>query len=242
MSGVALAVGLGSAVIGGISSSRASKAAAEANAGANRLANIQGDIAQEQWNTYKTDYRPLEQGMLAEAKDYDSPERQEQMAGMARTDAGRSYGQAAAGLGRRLAGYGAGDPSGGNFASQFRQLRAQGAGAEAGAANMARMAVQDAGWGRRLQMANIGRGMAGTAGGLAGNASQALSGIAGQNQYAANQAASGAGAIVGAIGQGINNFANPRMFTAPGMISTPAPAPGFNSYDPNFSLTAPGGP
>lgn len=239
MSGVAVAVAGISLVGGQLASRRSANAASEASAGANELARTQGRIAQEQWDTYKSDYRPLEQAMLQEAKNYDSPERQEQMAGAARTEVAAKFGQAANSLNRQLASYGVGDPSGGQFAGQYRALRGQGAAAEAGAANTARMAVQDAGWGRRMQMANIGRGMAGTASSAAGSASNALAGIANQSNFQANQAAAGAGQFIGAIGQGIKNYNNPTTFTAPGQIAPIGSGPGFLPFDPNVTIGAP---
>jgi hypothetical protein len=238
MSGVAVAVAGISLVGGQLASRRSANAAKDASAGANRLADTQAGIAQEQWDTYKSDYRPLEQSMLREAQAYDSPERQEQMAGMASADMGAKFGQAAAGLGRRLAGYGVGDPSGGQFAGQYRALAGQGAAAQAGAANMARIGVQDAGWGRRLQMANIGRGMAGTASSAAGSAANTMMNLASMNNSAANQAAAGAGQFIGAIGQGIKNYNNPTTFTAPGQIAPIGSGPGFLPFDPNVTIGA----
>jgi hypothetical protein len=225
-------------MVGGqLAARKQAKAAGEASAGANRLANTQANIAEEQWNTYKSDYRPLEQSMLKEAQNYDSPERQELMAGAARADAAASFGRAANSLGRQLASYGVGDPSGGQFAGQFRALRGAGAAAEAGAANSARTAVQDAGWGRRLQMANIGRGMAGTASAASGSAANTMMNLASMNQAGANQAAAGAGQFIGAIGQGIKGYMQgPTTFTAPGQIAPIGSGPGFLPFDPNVTI------
>src|SRR6185437_16504965 len=46
---------------------------------------LQGQIAQDQWNTYKSTYQPLEQRTVADAQDYASPANYEKAAGDAQS-------------------------------------------------------------------------------------------------------------------------------------------------------------
>lgn len=197
--GVMAAVSIGGAVLGANASRKASNQAKDANAGQLEIARQQQAIANEQWQTYKDVYAPLEKSMVGEAQAWDSPARIESEAGAAKADVSGAYGRAAAGLGRRMAGYGV-DPTSGAASSQYRILAGQGAGAEAGAANTARRSVSESAWNKRLQIANIGRGLPGSVVAGLGSAGNQYSSNAGLNYGVAENQAYNTGQVIGAIG------------------------------------------
>jgi hypothetical protein len=118
---------------------------------------MQDQWAQEDRQRYKDTFEPLENQIIQEAKDYDTPERrqlaaQTDMATVAsQSDLAREAAQ------RNLEGYGI-DPSSTRYAALDVGSRTQQAAAMAGAGNMAMKRVEDTGRALKADAVNLGRG------------------------------------------------------------------------------------
>jgi len=196
---VGIVAAVGSAVVGGISSNNASKKAAEANQKAIDANAYQGKIATDQYEDYKTTYRPLEQSLVKDAQNYDTPAAYEKAAGEAQSTVSEQLGMARDRL-SRTPGL---DPSSAAAQAAMTDLDLKGAAIGATAQNAARTSVKDKAYARKLDAVGLGKGLiAGATTGLASATSNA-------NALAANQArqasdtASGTGALVAGIGNAI---------------------------------------
>lgn len=153
----------------------------------------------------KSTFRPVEGKMVDEAMKYDSPERQEAMAGEAKADVMDAATRAQQASQRSMASMGV-NPLSGRFAGVTRATDTQTALAAAGAQNKARNDVRQMGIMLRKDAANFGRGMSSTAAQSYGIGMQAgASGAAGANGLAsmamqAGQAGIGAGQSGAALG------------------------------------------
>lgn len=124
----------------------------------------QGLDAQKQSNeaavndrkTFEDTYQPLEQKLAAEAKDYASPERQQEEMGKAQATVGQQFDAARAAATRNLESFGV-DPTSTRGQALDVNSRIQEAAAKAGAGNQAQAATEATG--RNLEMAaiNVGR-------------------------------------------------------------------------------------
>lgn len=133
----------------------------------NRVLDTQLPIMEENARTAQEDrarweevFKPVEDRMVTEAMEYDTPERRAQAAGEAIADvtrAGEAQRESAA---RRLEGYGI-DPSQTRAQAIDASLRIQEAAAQAGAGNLARRRVEETGRILRGEAINVGRGYAG---------------------------------------------------------------------------------
>ncbi len=118
---------------------------------------MQDQWAQEDRDRYKTTFEPLENQIVQEAKDYDTPEKralaaQTDMATVAtQSDLARQAAQ------RNLEGYGI-DPSSTRYAALDVGSRTQQAAAMAGAGNTAMKRVEDTGRALKADAVNLGRG------------------------------------------------------------------------------------
>lgn len=178
---------LGSAVIGGIASRNAAKKAAAAQQGASDAAAAQTQIAREQWDRYRERFMPLEDQMVAEAQDYDSPERFAEAAGEASADVGLGFARARDRL-TRTPGL---DPSSAGYSASMIGLNASQAASDATAQNAARRGVRDTGYARRLDALSLGKGLPAQASTGFANAGGRMQGIAdGQYRIGMDQAAS----------------------------------------------------
>jgi hypothetical protein len=170
----------------------------------------------------KATFRPVEQKMVDEAMNYDSPERQEAMAAEARADVLDNAARQQASSERNMASMGI-NPASGRFAGVTRATDTATALASAGAQNKARNDVRQMGIMLRKDAANYSKGMASTAAQSYGIGMQAgQNGIAaagnpasfasialqaGQAGVGAGQAGIGAGqSAVANFGAGQNNF------------------------------------
>ena len=104
-------------------------------------------------------FRPLEQGIVDGANSYDSEGQRELAAGRASADVNQSFGLARAQMGRDLARRGV-DPSSGAALAASSDMASQQALGLAGAANNARLSTQTQGYARKMDAANLGRGLA----------------------------------------------------------------------------------
>lgn len=107
---------------------------------------------------YESDFKPLEDEFLAEARDYASPERQAAAAAEAKADVQSAAAVAKATAQREAAALGI-NPASGRFAGIDRAGEMGTALATAGAANAARQGVRDKGLALKADAVNLGRGL-----------------------------------------------------------------------------------
>lgn len=144
----------------------------------------------DQWNRYNTLFKPIEDRMISDAKNYDSPEAQAKAAAEAKADVMSNASQAQQQNQRQMASMGI-DPRSGRFAGVDRGNDLSTALAAAGAQNGAREAVKATGMALREGVANFGRGATSTAAqqvGLGLQAGNSASGnqLGAENNFRAN--------------------------------------------------------
>lgn len=156
-------------------------------------------ISNDYWNYQKNTFRPLEEGIVADAKTYDTAARRESAASEAVADVGMQAEAARQAQTRQQQRMGVNPSSGKALALQSQMGMAEALG-KAGAANTARDKIELQGYARKMDAANLGRGLASsqaTSAGVALNAGNSAVGNAGTPLTQANQAAS-------MMGQGFN--------------------------------------
>ncbi len=142
-------------------------------------------------------FRPLEQKIVTEADQYDTPERREAKAGQAVADAGQQISLAQAAQRRTQQRMGV-NPMSGAATSMDNQMSLGEASLKTGAANQAREAVELQGYARKMDAANLGRGLASsqaTSAGVALNQGNSAVGNAQVPNATNNQG-------IGVVGQG----------------------------------------
>jgi len=172
-----------------ISTARQQRGIAEKNAA----------ISDDYWNYQKNTFRPLEEGIVADAQTYDTTARRESAAAGAVADVGMQAEAARQAQTRQQQRMGVNPSSGKAMALQSQMGMAEALG-KAGAANQARDKIELQGYARKMDAANLGRGLASsqaTSAGVALNAGNSAVGNAGVPLTQANQAAS-------MMGQGFN--------------------------------------
>lgn len=192
--GTAAAI-IGSAVIGGVASNSASRRAARAQQGASDAAAQQAEIAREQWDTYKETYQPLERRLVADAQNFDSPERYAEAAGEAAADVNNQFGLARERLSRQP-GF---DPSSAAAQSSMVGLELSQAAAGATGQNAARRNIRDTAWARKVDAMSLGKGLPAQASSMLSSSANTMGNIA-SNQYGlADSQARNAGRIADRI-------------------------------------------
>lgn len=104
-------------------------------------------------------FRPLEQKIVTEANEYDTPERREAKAGQAVADVGQQVSLAQAAQTRQQQRMGV-NPNSGAALALGNTMSLGEAATKAGAANQAREAVELQGYARKMDAANLGRNIA----------------------------------------------------------------------------------
>jgi len=125
----------------------------------NEIAQQNADISKDYYDYSKSTFRPLEQGIVADAQAYDTPERREQAAGKAVAGVNTQLDNARAAMRDRLASRGI-DVGSGNMIATEGTMAVQGAAAAAAAANDARDNIELQGTARKMDAASLGRGLA----------------------------------------------------------------------------------
>ena len=164
---------------------------------------MQDQWAQEDRERYQSTFKPLEDQIIQEAKDYDTPERRAQAAQTDMASTATQFDAAREAAQRNLEGYGI-DPSSTRYAALDVGSRTQQAAAMAGAGNTAIKRVEDTGRALKADAVNLGRGfqinpLASSQAALGGN--QAASGI-NLGTTASGASTMGTGAQWAGIGQG----------------------------------------
>lgn len=129
-------------------SSKRGKRAADA-------ADRQADLAEEQWEYYKENYQPLETELISEAQKGVDPNLE---ASKASADVIQSFDKAREMEGRELGRYGI-NPNSGRFVGSNRASTINQSVADAGAQTKGRRYAKEATFARRLDVANMGKGI-----------------------------------------------------------------------------------
>lgn len=160
-----------------------------ANASAADSNRLQAEIARDQWERYQTIYAPLEEGMVREAQNYDSPENFARAAGDASATVSSQFSKARDRL-TRTPGL---DPSTPGAQAGLMGLELSQAAVDATQQNAARQKVKDTAYARKTDALSLGKGLPATASSmLATSASNNLNmANAGTNQAAGQAAAWG---------------------------------------------------
>jgi hypothetical protein len=158
------------------------------------LRNAQRDRAR-----YEQIYQPLEENLVQEFQQYDSPQRRQEERGRAMADVNSSFDAARRNALQRLESYGV-DPSQTRNAALDIGVRTQQAAAQAGAASAADRATEQTGRALRAEALNIGKGYPSNVAGSYGQSIQAGNSMVGN----ANQTTSTSGNAA----QGANSFLN----------------------------------
>lgn len=132
----------------------------------------------EDRSRYDEVFKPMEDELIQEAKDYDSAERQQEVSSEARADVLRNTQLAKEAAQRQQASMGV-NPNSGRFQATSQANDTQAALAAAGAENVARNQVRDKGYAMRADAVNMGRGLPSQAAGAAGLGLQAGSSAVG---------------------------------------------------------------
>lgn len=123
------------------------------------IAQQNADISKDYYDYQKGTFRPLEQGVVKAAQEFDTPERRELKAGQAVAGVNTQIDNARAAMRERIASRGI-DLGSGNVMAQEAAMAVQGGAAAAAAANKAREDVELQGYARKMDAANLGRGLA----------------------------------------------------------------------------------
>lgn len=163
--------------------------------------------ANQQWDIYQKLYQPVEQKVVSEAMNFDSPERKERMAAQAGADVTRSYGAAQEQNARALAAMGV-NPNSGRFGGLANETALSQARDTAGAMNKARTDTEMQGIALRTGVAQLGRGLPSTgisADSLALNAGNSAVGNMANNSQIHNANTAAAAQWFGGAMQGNNS-------------------------------------
>lgn len=158
---------------------------------------------------WKDNYKPIEEDLIKDAKEYNTDAYAERQAQSAIGDMASSYANQRQQTAINMAKYGI-DPTSGQFVGQMNALGVNQAAATAAASNAARQAAIQLGWDKNLQLANLGLQYAG----LTNNATSAL-----------NQTASTGAGNTNASMNGASNASTQQLSNIAGYAQT-----GLNSY------------
>lgn len=151
---------------------------------------------QEYYDYLTGTFRPVEQGLVKQAQEFDTEAYREQLASQAAADTARAFGTAEGATARSLARRGVG-PGSGNAMAMQNQNALTLASMRAGASTAARDKAEQTGFARKLDVVGIGRNLPGASTAAYQNATAA--GSAG-----ANTAMAPGNQFTGAFGQGAN--------------------------------------
>jgi len=151
----------------------------------------------------KTTYRPLEQGIVADAQSFDTDAYRNQLATRAAADSGLAFNRTRQANERAMASMGV-NPNSGRFQGMANQTGLMQAANRAGAMTGARERAQQTGYARKLDAAGLGRGLAGASTAAYGSAVGAGGAAAGTYGMAGQQYMGGMAQGAGTIGSGMN--------------------------------------
>jgi hypothetical protein len=150
--------------------------------------------AQDYYDYQVGTFRPVEQGLVRQAQEFDTEAYREQLASQAAADAARAFGTAQGATNRDLARRGVG-PGSGNALAMGNQNALALASMRAGSATGARNQAEQLGWARKMDVTGLGRG-------LSGASTAAYSGATGAGSSGLNSAMSAGNQYSQTFGQG----------------------------------------
>ena len=138
---------------------------AQANAIAGRVANSQVALMDQQrrqsgeyFDRLKETFWPLEDGLVKDAEEYDTPERRMEAMSRAMADVGQQYGMARDVNSRELTRMGV-NPNSGAYSAAMNSMTLGEASAKAAASRQANDQIENMGWARRYDTAALGRNL-----------------------------------------------------------------------------------
>lgn len=155
----------------------------------------------------KSTFRPLEQSIVEEAKNYDSPEEQEKAAGAASASVKQNVAQASEATARAQARMGVNPNSGRALVTQS-EAAITGALGEASAENTARQTVKTVGQAKRMDAASLGRNLASSQATSAGLGITAGTAAVNATATTNSSALSGASTVGGLYSNAGSQFSN----------------------------------
>lgn len=166
---------------------------------------------EDYYNYLKDTYRPLEQGIVQDAQNFNTEAYREQLARQAAADAAKAFQQTQKANERGLMSMGV-NPNSGRFAAAQQGAATANAAQRAAQMNQTRQAADNLGYARQLDAAGLGRNLSGASTGAygvavnSGNAAMGNAAAPGAAQMAGF--AQGAGTIMGGQGQKIQGLGN----------------------------------
>ena len=151
----------------------------------------------------KNTYRPVEQGIVADAMAFDTDAYRNQLATRAAADSGIAFNRQRQANERAMASMGV-NPNSGRFQAAANQTGLMQAASRAGAMTGARERAQQTGYARKLDAAGLGRGLSGASTAAYGSAIGAGSQAVGNYGMAGQQYMGGIGQGASTIGSGLN--------------------------------------
>lgn len=152
---------------------------AQANAIAGRVANSQIALMDQQrqqsgeyFDRLKETFWPLEDGLVKDAEEYDTPERRMEAMSRAMADVGQQYGMARDVNSRELTRMGV-NPNSGAYTAAMNSMTLGEASAKAAASRQANDQIENTGWARRYDTAALGRNLPSNSAAAASAASSA---------------------------------------------------------------------
>jgi hypothetical protein len=158
--------------------------------------------AKDYYDYQTSTFRPVEQGLVKQAQEFNTDAYRNQLASQAAADAGRAFSQTQAATQRSMAAMGV-NPNSGRFAGLQNQNAVALAAQQANAMTGTRRQAEQLGWARQMDAAGLGRGLAGASTAAYGGATGA--GTAAGNMYMApgNQYMQGMYQGANTTGQGL---------------------------------------
>ena len=150
----------------------------------------------------KNTYRPVEQGIVADAMAFDTDAYRNQLATRAAADSGIAFNRQRQANERAMASMGV-NPNSGRFQAAANQTGLMQAASRAGAMTGARERAQQTGYARKLDAAGLGRGLSGASTAAYGSAMGAGNSAVGNYGQAGQQYMAGMGAGASTIGSGL---------------------------------------
>lgn len=199
---------------------------------ADAAAQMQAEIARQQWDRYNKYYSPLEISMIDEANNAGSPTEYAQAAGDASATVAQQFGKARDRM-SRTPGL---DPSSPAAQASLVGLDMAQAASDATQQNVARMNVKNTAWAKKSGMLGMGKGLDTTAASSLGAASSNLANIAAANnsRNAANGAAMGR--ITDRVVSGLGNWLGNNTRGGGGGGNVGYTTPGDTNWDtPNWT-------
>lgn len=182
---------------------------AQANGIAGRVANAQVALMNQQrqqsaeyFNRLKTVFWPVENELVKDAQEYDTPARREAEAAKASADVTSAFEATRQANNRGMMRLGV-NPGSNRFQSTQSQLALGEAAAKAGSANAARNAIEQQGWSRRMDVTALGKGLPG----VSATAASTAVGAGNSAVNAAYQPVSAFNASTQIMGNALSNYA-----------------------------------